>query len=225
MTIVCSKKSVLLRSALPPIGSCSGPAQVSLMRASLCLGSCVPGRESRAFPDLLRAAILSTSGRLQKVLEHNLRDELGLNDTPGSHFSHYQRLLADLEIPPNAFERFVPGPALAEALSIARSVVCSGDPSYVYGYILVNESATPPIYSAVHEAARRLYPTLQSEFFQLHIEGDAVHVQDLISVRDDVQDGDAVLEGVAVGERGMSLVLDEADAGHRAAAALEELLR
>lgn len=169
------------------------------------------GAESRTFPTIVQSALASATDGLRDVLARNLRDELGEGDPVGSHFEHYLHLLDEIGVPRERFTAFQPAAELQEALTIAERM-CAGPPARLYGYLLVNEAATSPIYGAIEASTIARFPGQRSEFFRLHVEGDAVHVEDLAAVMDSFSCDEQPLveDGVRTGERGLCLVLDEA---------------
>jgi hypothetical protein len=80
------------------------------------------------------------------------------------------------------------------------------------GYMLVNEGMTPITYGAAYHALGKYYPTMETRFFQLHVEIDAKHVEDLYVAVEELQPTQAenLLFGISIGERGMAVLLDEA---------------
>lgn len=170
------------------------------------------GKESRIFPVVLRAAASRASGALRGVLRRNLQDELGDGTRGGSHFDHYLQLLDDIGVSREAFDRMPVGNDLATALSLAIELARDADLPRLYGYLLMNEVATAPVYGALESAALRIFPELSSSFFRLHVDGDAAHVADLLSVASTFSGSRETLvgEGIQLGARGIQLVLDAA---------------
>ena len=78
--------------------------------------------------------------------------------------------------------------------------------------MLVNEGMTQITYGGVDRALRRYYPELKTLFFDLHVEIDEKHVEDLYSAVDDMDllQSEDLLLGISIGERGMAVLLDEA---------------
>lgn len=147
------------------------------------------GRESRTFPALLKQAEqVATNGALRAVIRNNLRDEEGAGDPSEAHFQHYLKLLTQLGIKRAAFESYVPGPGLNNALRAADTIKSSSDAT-ILGYLLVNEALTPVIYRSVEQAIRRYTPDInqRTQFFQLHIDGDKEHVHQLTIAGDQLR--------------------------------------
>ncbi|MGA8808959.1 MAG: iron-containing redox enzyme family protein [Thermoanaerobaculia bacterium] len=171
------------------------------------------GRESRSFPDVLRNTLVSaTVPQLRVVLQHNLDDELGNGNPAEAHFRHYLRLLHDVGISQDQFLAYRERAGIQFALSLAYNVSSGAPEAVALGYMLVNEAITPITYGAAKQAFARYYPALVTEFFDLHVTVDDRHVADLYTAVDAEPDdgvGD-ILYGVAIGERGMAVLLDEA---------------
>jgi pyrroloquinoline quinone (PQQ) biosynthesis protein C len=186
-------------------------ADAELSREQLIRWILCAGKESRAFPDVLRGALRSAKGSAHVVLKKNLDDELGNGDPNEAHFQHYLRLLDEIGVLRSVYELYEPGRDLRAALELAAKVANGTSVARLYGYLVLNESATGPIYHAMEIAAAQLFPNLQSRFFSLHVSGDEVHVRDLLTVATEftVEHGDEVLDGIELGEHGLCLVLNE----------------
>ena len=78
--------------------------------------------------------------------------------------------------------------------------------------MLVNEGMTPITYGAAYHALGKYYPDMETRFFQLHVEIDAKHVEDLYAAVDELEttQAESLLFGISIGERGMAVLLDEA---------------
>ncbi len=79
------------------------------------------------------------------------------------------------------------------------------------GYMLVNEGMTPITYSAIKKSCQIHCTDINTLFFDMHIEVDEHHVEELLSAvkRLPEEELNDVLYGIAVGERGMAVLLDE----------------
>jgi pyrroloquinoline quinone (PQQ) biosynthesis protein C len=171
------------------------------------------GRESRQFPEVIRAAIdHATNGDFRAALRRNLNDELGNGDPNEAHFQHYLRLLQTLNIHRSEFDAYAEGHGLRRALEIAAEVINAGDEALMLGYLLVNEELTGPIYGAIEQSLMRRRPGVHTQFFQIHVDGDREHVHALLVAGDQLQTNrsDRVLEGIRLGAEGMRNLLDEA---------------
>jgi pyrroloquinoline quinone (PQQ) biosynthesis protein C len=171
------------------------------------------GRESRTFPDILDNMIKTVSEPLiVRVLRENLDDEYGNGDLEQAHFRHYLTLLDQIGISESTFNAYQERAGIRLALDLALNVSLRQDVEVAIGYMLVNEGMTPITYGAVEVAAKEHFPELSTSFFQLHVEVDEHHVEQLYTaaaaLSDDALDGLAF--GVALGERGMAVLLDEA---------------
>ena len=171
------------------------------------------GRESRSFPTILENMIEFTSNAtVKRILEENLLDEYGNGNAEQAHFKHYLQLLDHLGIPRVDFYSYEEGPSIRLALSMAYNISKANNPGLALGYMIVNEGMTPITYEAARAALVHYYHTLNTTFFDLHIDVDAHHVEELYRAADHMSDSD-VLDmkfGVLAGERGMAVLLDEA---------------
>jgi len=171
------------------------------------------GLESRSFPEILAGLIKWTENRkLTAVLEENLADELGRGNSIEAHFAHYLQLLDKLNIDRSEFEEYRKGVGVSFALSIAYNIASSRNEALALGYMLVNEAMTPVTYAAANSVLTQYYPTLQTDFFTLHIMVDQQHVEALYSIVDVFPESarEDLVFGVRLGVRGMEALLDEA---------------
>ncbi len=171
------------------------------------------GRESNTFPEVLRGIVdRSRSRKVRAVLERNLDDELGKGDPSDAHFLHYLHLLDALGVPREQFANYGECAGVKLAVSLAYAVSHSDREACVLGYMMVNEALTPVTYRAAQRAINQYYPAVQSCFFDLHIEVDAHHLNDLLATVTEFSDEavDDLRFGVSLGERGMAVILDEA---------------
>ncbi|MFD0886524.1 iron-containing redox enzyme family protein [Streptosporangium algeriense] len=171
------------------------------------------GRESRSFPWILRELLSWTSDeKVRVILQENLNDELGADDPAHAHFLHYLHLLDDLGVPREDFDRYEERLGIKLALSLAFNVAKCRNAGQAIGYMLVNEAMTPVTYTAAKAALTHHFPSLQTNFFDLHIEVDDHHVAALYEAVDALPDeAEKDLRfGVALGQRGMEILLDEA---------------
>lgn len=188
-------------------------SQRSLRREAALRWIFCAGRESRTFPRLLERLLRTArSERLASVLRANLNDELGNGNPDDAHFMHYLALLRDLEVAREEFERYQEKSGIRLALELAETVAECGNEPLSLGYILVNEAITPVTYRAAQQALEPYFPGLNTRFFDLHVEVDAAHVQDLQSAIDTHDESSRLqfLFGISLGERGMLSLLDEA---------------
>lgn len=187
---------------------CGGLNRGQVERWLMCAG-----RESRIFPDILDTMIKNVSNPLiLRVLHENLDDEYGNGDLEQAHFRHYLKLLEQIGINEAEFDLYQERAGVRLALELARNVSLRPDIEVAIGYMLVNEGMTPITYGAVELAAMTHFPDLSTSFFQLHVEVDEHHVEQLYTAAAELPDEaiDGLLFGVALGERGMAALLDEA---------------
>lgn len=171
------------------------------------------GRESRSFPHILENMKARCSNeKLRKILLSNLNDEYGNGDPEDAHFKHYLHLLDKLNLPREGFYQYKERAGIKLALSLAYNVSVQPNEAIAIGYMLVNEGMTQITYGGVDRALRRYYPELKTLFFDLHVEIDEKHVEDLYSAVDDMDllQSEDLLLGISIGERGMAVLLDEA---------------
>lgn len=183
-------------------------SQWQATRAILC-----GGRESRSFPKILENMLARVDNPLvRQILKENLDDEYGNGNIDEAHFQHYLRLLPNIDLTTEQFEAYEERAGIRLALDLAHNVSMQPLPSIAIGYMLVNEGMTPITYDAFDVALHRYFPTLQTEFFRLHVEVDEHHVNELFRAVDVLRDEDVddVLFGIGLGERGMGALLDEA---------------
>jgi pyrroloquinoline-quinone synthase len=171
------------------------------------------GRESRSFPYILENMLARCPNeRVRQILSQNLDDERGNGKPEHAHFKHYLQLLDKLGIPHSSFYEYKERAGIKLALSLAYNISMQSELSLAIGYMLVNEGMTQITYSAIQKALLRYYPTLQTPFFDLHIEVDEKHIADLYKAVDEMEldQSKNLLLGITVGERGMAALLDEA---------------
>jgi pyrroloquinoline quinone (PQQ) biosynthesis protein C len=171
------------------------------------------GRESESFPGIIEQILgVCPEGKLKAVLEANLDDERGRGDPDDAHYLHYLQLLKDVGIPYSDFRSYHEQAGVSLALRLADAVARSGDVAMATGYMLINEGMTASIYGAVRKALLMHQPDLPVKFFDLHTTVDLVHIQDLFGAVETSEqlDLERVMFGIAIGERGMAALLDEA---------------
>jgi pyrroloquinoline quinone (PQQ) biosynthesis protein C len=171
------------------------------------------GRESRSFPHILENMVKRCSNNLVKeILISNLEDEYGNGDPEHAHFKHYLHLLDKLNIPRERFYQYEERAGIKLALSLAYNISMQPQEALAIGYMLVNEGMTQITYGAVDKALHRYYSGLKTMFFDLHVEVDEKHVEDLYTAVSEMESAQssALLFGISVGERGMAVLLDEA---------------
>ena len=171
------------------------------------------GRESRSFPLILKNLIRDTKDPLVKqILQENLADEYGNGDPKEVHFHHYLHLLDELQIPRSLFDVYEEDAGINFALQLAYNVSLCKNRAIAFGYMLVNEGMTQITYSAARTAFEKYFPDMHTPFFDIHIEVDAHHVDELYRAlaafnQNELKD---IKFGVSIGERGMATLLDEA---------------
>ena len=171
------------------------------------------GRVSRSFPDILEIMVArSFNERIREILVSNLNDEYGNGDAEHAHFKHYLHLLDKLRIPRERFYQYEERAGIKLALSLAYNISRQSKEALAIGYMLVNEGMTQITYGAVDKALHHYHPDLQTKFFELHVEVDEKHVEDLYKAVEEMTtaEGNDLLFGISVGERGMAVLLDEA---------------
>jgi pyrroloquinoline quinone (PQQ) biosynthesis protein C len=187
--------------------------QARLTRSQLIRWMLCAGRESKSFPDVLANMIVHVVDPLaRKVLTENLDDEYGNGDPQQAHFQHYLQLISAVGLSQDDFNKYTEGPGIKLALDLAYAVSTQSNPAISLGYMLVNEGMTPVTYDAVGAALIKYEPDLDTTFFQMHVEVDEQHVAELYRAVEAFPDAslDDMLHGVALGERGMAVLLDEA---------------
>jgi pyrroloquinoline quinone (PQQ) biosynthesis protein C len=171
------------------------------------------GRESRSFPYILQNMIsVTTNETVKNILQENLNDELGNGEINHAHFRHYLHLLDEIAVSRDDFFGYHEGPGIKFALSMAYNVSTANNMALALGYMVINEGMTPITYNAARSALMPFYPNLNTRFFDMHIEVDDRHVEELYRAIDCLSepDLDDVRFGVLAGERGMASLLDEA---------------
>lgn len=173
------------------------------------------GRESRIFPNVVRNMMLrclADHEEIRAILAQNLNDELGNGNPEEAHFRHYEKLLESMEISKDQFLNYEEGAGINLALSLATNVSYKQPLPVAIGYLLVNEGMTPVTYAAVGKSLAHQYQYSKIPFLEVHVAIDARHVAALLRAVDQLTDVDMErLEyGIALGERGMSILLDEA---------------
>lgn len=171
------------------------------------------GRESQTFPHILtQTRDRTTIPTLRSILQRNLDDELGNGNPNDAHFQHYLHLLDALEISRERFAAFHEGVGIRCALHLATQVAQHPNDAFVLGYLLINEAPTPITYAAAHAGLRQFYADCPAHFFELHVTVDAEHVRELMRASQviPVAHLPSLLDGIALGERGMAVLLDEA---------------
>ncbi|MPZ79232.1 MAG: hypothetical protein GEV28_02070 [Actinophytocola sp.] len=172
------------------------------------------GRESETFPTILVRMLerVTDPQLVVDVLKENLDDEYGNGDPNEAHFQHYIHLLHAVGLTEGDFRGYRERAGIRLALDLAGNVSTQPVPEIAIGYMLVNEGMTPITYGAVDVAIHKYYPELDNKFFQLHVEVDEHHVRELYRAVGALDERalDDVLFGIALGERGMAVLLDEA---------------
>lgn len=171
------------------------------------------GRESRSFPHIIENMIeRCPNPRVKEILMENLDDEYGNGNPEHAHFNHYLHLLDKLAVSRDRFHNYEEKAGIKLALSLAYNISSQESDAMSLGYMLVNEGMTQITYSAIRNGLHPYYPTLQTPFFALHVEVDEHHVEALYEAVDELKSdqGDDLLFGISVGERGMAVLLDEA---------------
>lgn len=170
------------------------------------------GRESRTFPVILQQMLDHCSDEhIRKILRENLDDEHGNGNPEHAHFRHYLHLLDKLNIQQSDFETYEEKSGIKLAVDLALSISANPNLPRALGYMLVNEGMTPITYSAARSVLTRHHPELKTSFFDMHIDVDKKHVDELYRAISALPDEtlDDVLFGIAIGERGMAVLLDE----------------
>lgn len=172
------------------------------------------GRESETFPTILVRMLerVTEPQLVVDVLQENLDDEYGNGDPNEAHFQHYLHLLHAVGLTEGDFRGYRERAGIRLALDLAGNVSTQPVPEIAIGYMLVNEGMTPITYGAVDVAIHKYYPELDNKFFQLHVEVDEHHVHELYRAVGALDERalDDILFGIALGERGMAVLLDEA---------------
>lgn len=171
------------------------------------------GRESRTFPEILKNMISWTRNeKITAVLRDNLDDELGNGNLKHAHFMHYLQLIEKIGLKEGDFLAYNEKAGIQLATSLAYNISMLKKPATVIGYMLVNEAITPVTYNAVRHAILPYYPEIKTNFFDIHIEVDEMHVAELYKAVEELMDSELeeLLFGIEIGERGMAVLLDEA---------------
>jgi pyrroloquinoline quinone (PQQ) biosynthesis protein C len=173
------------------------------------------GRESWIFPNIVRNMLVRCSPKHKKIAEilaQNLNDELGNGNPQEAHFHHYIQLLTELGISKEEFLNYNERAGIKLALSLGQNVSLYENAATAIGYLLVNEGLTPVTYAAVGRALWQHYQFAEIPFLEVHVAIDARHVEGLYWAVDQLTeaDWDGLEYGVSLGERGMSILLDEA---------------
>lgn len=171
------------------------------------------GRESYSFPKILENMVeRSTNPRVTEILRENLNDEYGNGNPEHAHFKHYLHLLDNLGIAQAAFDNYRERAGIRLALSLAYNISTQPSEGVAIGYMLVNEGMTPITYEAARSTLTHYCPTLRTTFFDLHIEVDEHHVEELYKAVEALPESslEDLLFGISIGERGMAVLLDEA---------------
>jgi pyrroloquinoline quinone (PQQ) biosynthesis protein C len=171
------------------------------------------GRESRLFPDVLENMRMHcTNHRVREILADNLDDEYGNGNPERAHFRLYLQLLDELMIPREYFYEYQERAGIKLACELAENISLQPNLAIAIGYMLINEGIPKIAFAAVQHALLGYYPTLQTDFFKLHIETDEKHITDLYAAVNELdadQETD-LLFGISVGERASAVLLDEA---------------
>ena len=147
-----------------------------------------------------------------QILRENLDDEYGNGNPDEAHFQHYLHLLHDVGLRTRSSSPMRSGPVSGSHWTSPTTSPPQPVPEIAIGYMLVNEGMTPITYDAVDVAIHRHFPKLDTKFFQLHVEVDEHHVHELYRAIGALDNDrlDDILFGIALGERGMGVLLDEA---------------
>jgi pyrroloquinoline quinone (PQQ) biosynthesis protein C len=171
------------------------------------------GRESKSFVSILQnLTSWCQRSKINQILLANLNDELGDGNPEEAHYKHYLRLLDDVGIPRSEFVSYRENNGIKLALRLAYSISLAKREAWALGYMLINEAMTPITYGAAKAALTKYHPSLKTDFFDLHIETDAIHLKNLFEAVAELATSDEkdVLYGLDAGERGMAVLLDEA---------------
>lgn len=181
--------------------------QNQLIRWIMCAG-----RESRTFPEIIKNMISWIDNeQIKNILIENLDDEYGNGNPNNAHFRHYIQLLNRMGFSENDFLNYQEKEGVKFAVSLAYNISVSKNTGLVLGYMLINEGLTPIVYSAIQEAMKKDYPTIETDFFAMHIEVDEHHVAELYKAINylDKEEYDSLKFGIEIGLRGMQIILDE----------------
>jgi pyrroloquinoline quinone (PQQ) biosynthesis protein C len=171
------------------------------------------GRESKLFPNVLENMISYCSNpRIKRVLAENLDDERGNGDPERAHFNLFLQLLDELGIPSEDFYNYTEHAGVRFACDLAQNISLQSNLAIAMGYMLINEGVPKITFSAIQTALLSHYPNLRTQFFELHINTDQKHIEDLYATVDELdpnRESEIVL-GISLGERGTAVLLDEA---------------
>ncbi|GJQ61146.1 MAG: hypothetical protein SCALA702_01990 [Melioribacteraceae bacterium] len=182
--------------------------QEQVIRWILCAG-----RESKSFPKIIENMIEQTDNpSVAKILQENLNDEYGNGNPEHAHFMHYLHLLDNIKVNRQVFDDYQEKVGIKLALSLAYNISTQESQGVALGYMLVNEGMTCITYSSVKSAFAPYYPDIKTPFFDIHIEVDEHHVDELYKAAKHIGEVHLsdILFGVSIGERGMAVLLDEA---------------
>lgn len=171
------------------------------------------GRESYSFPKILENMVARcTNERVTEILRENLNDEYGNGNPEHAHFKHYLHLLDNLGISRATFDNYREHAGIKLALSLAYNISTQPSEGVAIGYMLVNEGMTPITYEAARSTLTHYYPNLRTTFFDMHIQVDEHHVEELYKAVEAMPESsmEDLLFGISIGERGMAVLLDEA---------------
>lgn len=171
------------------------------------------GRESELFPNVLANMIsYCVNPRIKRVLAENLDDERGNGDPERAHFKLFLQLLDELGIPCQDFYNYTEQAGVRFACDLAQNISLQSNLAIAMGYMLINEGVPKITFSAVQHALQGHYPNLRTRFFELHINTDEKHIEDLYATVDELDSSQEseILFGISLGERGTAVLLDEA---------------
>ena len=171
------------------------------------------GRESRTFPAILENVMAwIRSETIKQIISSNLDDEKGNGRTEDAHFNHFLILLDELGLSRDSFWSYTEKAGIQAALALGLNVSLCGNPAIAIGYLLINEAITPLAYEAARRSLVRYYSSLGTRFFDLHIVSDKEHVKHLYLAVNEMGEHlqDDICFGITLGERGMTILLDEA---------------
>lgn len=171
------------------------------------------GRESQSFVTILKN-LTSWCGdsKIREILLANLADELGKGNPEEAHYMHYLQLLDSLNIPRSHFYSYSERAGIKLALSLAYNISLSRQKSRALGYLLINEAMTSITYGAAKSTISSFHPDLKTNFFDIHVVVDHLHVEKLFEAVEQLPSSSKseLLFGIDIGERGMAILLDEA---------------
>jgi pyrroloquinoline quinone (PQQ) biosynthesis protein C len=169
------------------------------------------GRESKTFPGILEGMLIHANNpTVERIISENLDDEYGNADE--AHYQHYLQLLRQIDRL-KEFDDYHERAGIKLALELAANMAAERNAAIAIGYLLVNEGMTPITYGALEKVIYHYFPGLKTKFFTLHVRVDKHHVAELFraikAMRSSVVKD--ILYGMALGERGIGVLLDEAD--------------